>query len=161
MPFRKTDKGWFWGSSGPFKTKQKAIQVARAAHASGYKEEAESEFDVPSFALNLLHTVTNAHILHLRATSFAIHSAMGEFYSSLEDLSDSFIEAYQGRFEKIEDYGSEYEAPDEDPIDFVLGFMEYLDFYRKQIVQDSYLQNIIDEITQETASTLNKLKYYK
>ena len=39
MPFRKTDKGWFWGSKGPFATKSKAIQVAKAAYAHGFKEE--------------------------------------------------------------------------------------------------------------------------
>ena len=37
MPIRKTKRGWFWGSKGPFKTRKKAQQVARAAHASGYK----------------------------------------------------------------------------------------------------------------------------
>jgi len=37
MPIRKTSKGWKWGSKGPFKTKKKAQQVARAAHASGYR----------------------------------------------------------------------------------------------------------------------------
>jgi len=38
MPVRKTPKGWYWGSTGPFKTKQKARQVGKAAHASGYKK---------------------------------------------------------------------------------------------------------------------------
>lgn len=39
MPLRKTPKGWMWGSQGPFDTKAKALQVARAAYASGYKGE--------------------------------------------------------------------------------------------------------------------------
>ena len=39
MPIRKTKKGWKWGSKGPFKTKKKAKQVARAAYASGYLGE--------------------------------------------------------------------------------------------------------------------------
>ena len=39
MPIRKTDKGWYWGSRGPFTTKAKALAVARAAYASGYKEQ--------------------------------------------------------------------------------------------------------------------------
>ena len=39
MPIRKTKKGWKWGSKGPFKTKKKAQQVARAAYASGYLGE--------------------------------------------------------------------------------------------------------------------------
>jgi len=40
MPIRKTDKGWYWGSRGPFTTKAKALAVARAAYAGGYKEDA-------------------------------------------------------------------------------------------------------------------------
>lgn len=161
MPFKKTDQGWFWGSKGPFKTKQKAVQVARAAYTSGYKEEAEDAFTVADFASGLLHSVTNAHILHLRATTFAIHDAMGEFYSSIEELADTFIEAYQGKFEKIEDYGTEYNPPDDDPITYMEGYLDWVELYRQQIPQDTYLQNICDEITQSITSTLNKLKYYK
>lgn len=37
MPIRKTKKGWKWGSKGPFKTKKKAKEVARATFASDYK----------------------------------------------------------------------------------------------------------------------------
>jgi uncharacterized protein len=39
MPIRKTDKGWYWGGQGPFLTKAKALAVARAAYANGYKED--------------------------------------------------------------------------------------------------------------------------
>jgi len=39
MPLRKTQQGWMWGSKGPFPTKAKALSVARAAYASGYKSE--------------------------------------------------------------------------------------------------------------------------
>lgn len=39
MPLRHTKSGWMWGSKGPFPTKAKALQVARAAYAHGYKGE--------------------------------------------------------------------------------------------------------------------------
>lgn len=38
MPYKKTTKGWYWGSKGPFATLQKAQAVARAAYASGYTD---------------------------------------------------------------------------------------------------------------------------
>jgi hypothetical protein len=38
MPLTKKQSGWYWGSQGPFDTKAKALQVARASYASGYKE---------------------------------------------------------------------------------------------------------------------------
>jgi hypothetical protein len=37
MPIRHTSKGWYWGSKGPFPTRGKAEQVARAAYAGGYR----------------------------------------------------------------------------------------------------------------------------
>jgi len=40
MPLIKRPSGWFWGSKGPFDSKAKALAVARAAYASGYKGEA-------------------------------------------------------------------------------------------------------------------------
>ena len=39
MPLVKKQSGWFWGSKGPFDSKAKALAVARAAHASGFKGE--------------------------------------------------------------------------------------------------------------------------
>jgi hypothetical protein len=39
MPLVKKQSGWFWGSKGPFDSKAKALAVARAAYASGYKGE--------------------------------------------------------------------------------------------------------------------------
>lgn len=49
MPLVKKQSGWFWGSKGPFDSKAKALAVARAAYASGYKEQA----DMSNFNKNL------------------------------------------------------------------------------------------------------------
>lgn len=38
MPLVKKPNGWYWGSKGPFTSKTKALAVARAAYASGFKE---------------------------------------------------------------------------------------------------------------------------
>lgn len=43
MPLVKRSNGWFWGSKGPFDSKAKALAVARAAYAHGYKGEAAKE----------------------------------------------------------------------------------------------------------------------
>lgn len=42
MPIRRVRRNgvkWYWGSRGPFKTRKKARQVARAAYAGGYRGE--------------------------------------------------------------------------------------------------------------------------
>ena len=41
MPLVKKPSGWFWGSKGPFDSKTKALAVARAAYAHGYKGESQ------------------------------------------------------------------------------------------------------------------------
>jgi hypothetical protein len=46
MPLVRKQSGWFWGSKGPFDSKAKALAVARAAYASGYKGENKLEFGV-------------------------------------------------------------------------------------------------------------------
>lgn len=39
MPIKKKGNDWYWGSKGPFKTRKKAEQVAKAAYSSGYKKK--------------------------------------------------------------------------------------------------------------------------
>ena len=48
MPINKKDDGWYWGSQGPFKSKDKAEEVQRAAYASGY-EKSEEEIEKIGF----------------------------------------------------------------------------------------------------------------
>lgn len=43
MPIRKTTQGYYWGSQGPFPTREKAEQVAMAAYASGYRPKHKEE----------------------------------------------------------------------------------------------------------------------
>lgn len=45
MPIVKKSNGYYWGNRGPFATKSKALAVARAAYANGYRED------------NAIHTV--------------------------------------------------------------------------------------------------------
>lgn len=39
MPIVKKPNGYYWGNRGPFATKSKALAVARAAYANGYRED--------------------------------------------------------------------------------------------------------------------------
>jgi hypothetical protein len=119
------------------------------------------EYTFQNFVAGLLHGVTNAHILHLKADTYAIHKAMGHFYTDLGDLADKYIEGYQGKYGKITSYGSEYNPPNESALEYMLGFMIWINTYREFLPKDSYLMNIVDEIEQRIASTVNKLTYYK
>lgn len=116
MPFRHTDKGWFWGSKGPFATKQKAIQVARAAYASGYKEESMEKSAVGEFIGTMLHSATITHFMHLKSKSYAQHVALGAYYDEIVDLVDGVAEAIQGCYQEIiEDYPTAFGNPSAEP----------------------------------------------
>jgi len=38
MPIERRKGKWWWGSKGPFDSRQKAEDVSQAAHASGYEK---------------------------------------------------------------------------------------------------------------------------
>ena len=64
MPIMKKSDGWYWGSKGPFDTKQKAVQVGQAAHAAGAAGAEDGESAIVkekkagklTFALDYHHT---------------------------------------------------------------------------------------------------------
>ena len=39
MPVVKKRDGWYWGSKGPFTSKEKAVAAGKAAYAGGYKKK--------------------------------------------------------------------------------------------------------------------------
>ena len=41
MPIHRTKQGYWWGGKGPFPTREKAEEVARAAYAHGYRPKRE------------------------------------------------------------------------------------------------------------------------
>ena len=117
-------------------------------------------YTVQEFVLCLLHAVTNTHILHLQSRSYSEHMALGSFYEELEDLTDSYVEAYQGKYGLIENYPSQYELPSP-PIEYLVSLNDYVYQARKVLKQDSELQNITDEIVALIDGTLYKLQFLK
>jgi len=157
MPIRKTDKGWWWGKSGPYPTKAKALAVGRAAYASGYKEGEEMATNCANFVITLMHSVTGAHVLHLQTRSYAMHQALGEFYSAIGDLADDLAEGYQGKYGLIEGYPNGFVVPT-GAIEYLIMLAEYVETNRYTDFEDTYLQNIVDEILKLIYSTLYKLR---
>jgi hypothetical protein len=163
MPVVKKPDGWYWGSThGPYATKQKAIQVGQAAHAAGFKGEAmtSDEYTVQAFVLCLLHSVTNAHILHLQSRSYSEHKALEAYYTEIGDLVDDYVEAYQGKYGLIEGYGLTYAEP-EPALEYLIGLSQYINVARQQLPQDTELQNITDEMAALVDSTIYKLRFLK
>ena len=118
------------------------------------------EYTVQSFVMCLLHAVTNTHILHLQSRSYSEHMALGAFYEGLEDLTDSYIEQYQGKYGIIDGYTDEYELPTP-ALEYLISLSDYIKQARVEQPQDSELQNTIDEIQSLVDSTIYKLRFLK
>jgi DNA-binding ferritin-like protein len=165
MPVKQTDKGWFWGSKGPFDTKQQAVNVGKAAYASGYKEEAMEKTIIGEFVGTLLHSATITHFMHLKVSgegSFARHSALGTYYDEIVDLTDTLAEAIQGCYgELIEDYPTMFANVNSEPLEYLLMLKDYVANNRSVMPQESNIQNEIDTIATLIDSTLYKLTFLR
>lgn len=117
---------------------------------------------VMTFVMCLLHSVTNAHILHLSTNSYSTHQALGNFYAEIGDLVDGFVEAFQGKYGLLTNYTTNYEQPS-DPIAYMNYLKAEVEKLRRepQFPQDSELQNEVDTIANLINSTLYKLRFLK
>lgn len=162
MPISKKSDGWYWGSKGPFATKQKAIQVGQAAHASGFKEAEMDNALIGTFISTLLHSATLTHLMHFKSKSYSEHVALSAYYEEIPDLVDSLTESIQGAYETIiEPYPSMFGAGDAEPLAYMISLRNYVRDYRADMPQDSEIQNEIDSIANLINHTVYKLKFLK
>ena len=115
--------------------------------------------DVADFVLVLLHSGTNAHLMHLAAEgpdSYAKHQALGEYYKEIIETTDQFAEAYQGKYGRIKGYGEDYHVAT-DAMQYMTAMKDFVGEARELLPQDSELQNIVDEIADLINTTLYKL----
>ena len=117
---------------------------------------------VMTFVMCLLHSVTNAHILHFSTTSYSAHKALQNFYEEIGDLVDNFVEAFQGKYGLLTGYKSDYSLPD-NPIDYMNYLKAEVEKLRRDpaFPQDSELQNEVDNIANLINSTLYQLRFLK
>ena len=117
---------------------------------------------IGEFAMCMLNGVTAGHIHHLGTDSYSQHMALGDFYDGLDDLSDKFIEAYQGKYSKII-FAEKALFLGKNGLELVQYIGDEIANYRKMpgFPQDSELQNIVDELADLVASTLYKLRFLK
>ena len=162
MPLRKTDKGWFWGSKGPFDSKAKALQVARAAYAHGYEEQVMDTKPIAEFIGTLLHSATITHFMHLQAQgegSYAAHVALGDYYDGIVEAVDAVAECIQGAYDTIiEPYPNAYANTSAEPLEYMKSLRAYVRNKRNDLPQDSEIQNEVDTIANLINRTCYKLE---
>jgi DNA-binding ferritin-like protein len=112
------------------------------------------------FAATLLHSATNTHFFHWSTNSYSQHKALGSYYSQIQDLVDDLVEAYSGCYSQLKTFPSVYHQPKE-AVKYLESLKNFVDEARKDLPQETQLQNIIDEIAQLIDSTLYKLRFLK
>ena len=112
--------------------------------------------DVADFISTLFHSSTVTHFMHLATDSFAVHMALGAYYTEILELADTYAEAYAGCYEKIKDFPENFHNA-KDPVKYLTSIKEYVYKNREALPDDSQLQNIVDEIAALIDSTLYKL----
>jgi DNA-binding ferritin-like protein len=115
------------------------------------------------FLGTLMQSRTQAHVYHLQvqgAGSFAAHKALEDYYTGIIDLVDGIAEAIQGRYGIITGYKmADTIREDNNARMYFDGLSKFVETMRKQIPQDSYIQNQVDEIVDLIESTKYKLKF--
>ena len=114
---------------------------------------------IGQFISTLFASRTQAHIFHLQTPSFAVHKALNEYYDEIIDLADGIVESFQGRYGIITGYKGEsaYIEDTTKIIQYFEALCMYVEKNRVSLVQDSYIQNQIDEVVALIESTKYKL----
>ena len=118
------------------------------------------EKDFATFVATLLHSATNTHFFHFSTDSFAKHMALGTYYDEIVDLVDDLTEQYMGVYGQIKSFPDLYHMPKE-PVKYIESLQGFVREGRKDLPQETQIQNIVDEIAQLIDSTLYKLRFLK
>ena len=108
----------------------------------------------------LFHSRTQAHIFHLQTQSFAEHMALNTYYDEIVGLIDGIVEAYQGKYGIVKGY-TNFNLMEYNNTQQVIAYLEALCnavYATYEAVDDTYIQNLLDGITELIKSTIYKLQ---
>lgn len=100
-----------------------------------------------------------AHLAHWKTKSFSEHKALNEFYDSVLELIDGFVEQYQGYYGKRMDIQRDGGNIKGDIRGLLEDQAEWIERNRYKVCDkdDTALQNTIDEVVRQYQSTLYML----
>lgn len=109
--------------------------------------------ELNQFVSTLHQSRTQAHVFHHQVQgvgSFSEHKALENYYTSIVELVDGFVESVQGRYGIIVDYSTYPLAnwKEGGAMEYFTMLCKFVEDGRKTLPQDSYIQNQIDEIVQ-------------
>jgi hypothetical protein len=109
----------------------------------------------------LMQSRNQAHVYHLQATgpgSHAAHLALQAYYEDIVPLVDDLAEGLQGRYGIITGYNMAGTIKEDgNAVAYFETLCKFVEVIRKQIPQDSYIQNQVDEVVSLIETTKYKL----
>jgi len=108
----------------------------------------------------LFHSRTQTHIFHLQTQSFAEHMALNTYYDGIVPLIDGIVEAYQGKYGIVKGY-SNFNLMEYNNTQQVIAYLDTLCkavYATYETIEDSYILNLLDGITELIKSTIYKLQ---
>lgn len=119
--------------------------------------------DLEKLLSYLLHSRNQVHAFHLQTKSFSEHTALVGYYDSIGGLFDGIVESYQGKYDIIanyENFGLESYKSGEATVAYLKALAKKVeDTFSK--VEDTYIQNQLDGVTELIYSTIYKLRFLK
>jgi RNA binding exosome subunit len=116
-----------------------------------------SEEKFSYFVSYLKDSFDQAVVWHHQTDSYAVHKALNKFYDGILSLTDGLVESVSGihgRPMKYQiDSPVDYKNP-EQVVKYFKSAYELIEKERKDIYQESWIQNQVDEISALFASTL-------
>jgi len=109
----------------------------------------------------LMQSRNQAHVYHLQVTgpgSHAAHLALQAYYEDIVSLVDDLAEGLQGRYGIITGYNMAGTIKEDgNAVAYFETLCKFVEVIRKQIPQDSYIQNQVDEVVSLIETTKYKL----
>jgi len=111
----------------------------------------------------LLHSDPQVQIFHRQTKSYSEHKALNEYYDEIVDLIDGLIESWQGTHGLIKKYKNFEYMEYVDNKATIAYFTELYDIIQKlrQDIEESWIQNQIDNVCELISTTIYKLTYLK
>jgi len=116
---------------------------------------AEEKFSY--FVSYLKDSFEQAVVWHHQTDSYAVHKALGKFYDGILVLTDGLVESVSGIYDRPMHYQIDSPADyknSEQVIKYFKSLYKTIQEERKEIYQESWVQNQVDEIYTLIAETL-------
>lgn len=116
---------------------------------------------IGDFFGTIMESVQISWRYHLKATRHSIHTILEEYYSDAQEIIDTIIESYQGKFGVVTEYGNRIFECGKSCLEYLQELRDFIEngkLMLPEITSSSEILSEIDTLTTKIDTTLYKLK---